>query len=70
VKTETYVYDGITYVISLYEGDHRFHSAWTCTVCRKTGDLPDLFWTAEDAIARAKEVAVAEHHAVVHQGGG
>ena len=67
MHTETYERDGIRYVISLYEGDDRYHAGWTCPVCNKGGGLPDLFWSAAEAIGRAKAVALTEHHVPVHE---
>ena len=67
MHTETYERDGIAYVISLYERDHRYHASWTCPVCKSTNGLPDLFWSAAEAMGRAKAVAFTEHHVPVHQ---
>ena len=67
MRTETYERDGISYVISLYELNHRFHSGWSCTACEKSSNLPDLFFSAAEAIARAKTAVFTEHHVRVHQ---
>jgi hypothetical protein len=65
--TEAYNRDGIAYVISIYEQDDRYHAGWTCRACNVSRGLPDLFWSAAEAIRHAQTSLFTDHHVTVHK---
>jgi hypothetical protein len=62
----TYRKDGVDYTIDVTERDGGFFAAWTCSVCRVSGETSAAVDTREQAIGRAPARLFSDHHAENH----
>jgi len=65
MHTETYVYKGIEYTISVVREHEGFKGFWCCAKCNQCGMLPQDYRSVDESLQKTK-LRMDAHHYTLH----